>query len=62
MRTPPNEADRLATLHRTGLLDSDPAESFDRVTRLAARTEERSDRVGFAGRYVPSVVQITLWL
>ena len=38
MRTPPNEADRLATLHRTGLLDSEPAESFDRVTRLAART------------------------
>ncbi len=38
MNTPSNEDDRLATLHRTGLLDSEPSESFDRVTRLAART------------------------
>lgn len=38
MSTQPNEDERLATLHRTGLLDSEPSESFDRVTRLAART------------------------
>jgi PAS domain S-box-containing protein len=38
MGTEPNEDDRVATLHRTGLLDSEPSESFDRVTRLAART------------------------
>jgi PAS domain-containing protein len=38
MNTQPNESDRLATLRRTGLLDSEPCEAFDRVTRLAART------------------------
>jgi PAS domain S-box-containing protein len=38
MKTHSNEADRLAALHRTGLLDTEPSESFDRVTRLAART------------------------
>jgi formate hydrogenlyase transcriptional activator len=29
-------AERLAALHRTGLLDSPPEEAFDRLTRLAA--------------------------
>jgi PAS domain S-box-containing protein len=38
MSTHLKEAERLATLRRTGLLDSEPSESFDRVTRLAART------------------------
>jgi PAS domain S-box-containing protein len=38
MTTQPNETDRVAALHRTGLLDTEPSESFDRVTRLAART------------------------
>jgi PAS domain S-box-containing protein len=38
MSKQPNEADRVATLRRTGLLDSEPSEAFDRVTRLAART------------------------
>jgi PAS domain S-box-containing protein len=36
--TQPDEVDRLAALYRTGLLDSEPSESFDRVTRLTART------------------------
>lgn len=31
------DARRLAALHRTGLLDSDAEESFDRLTRLATR-------------------------
>lgn len=32
-----NDPQRLATLTATGLLDSEPEESFDRLTRLAAR-------------------------
>ncbi|MFW5972666.1 MAG: ATP-binding protein [Bacteroidota bacterium] len=31
------EIDRLAALHRSGLLDTPPEERFDRITRLAAR-------------------------
>ena len=31
-----NEAERLAALHGLGILDTAPAEAFDRVTRLAA--------------------------
>jgi len=34
---PDDEDDRLAALRRLGILDSAPAESFDRVTRLAAQ-------------------------
>ncbi|MFO1060335.1 MAG: ATP-binding protein [Dongiaceae bacterium] len=33
---PENEAERLAALHRTALLDTPPEERFDRLTRLAA--------------------------
>jgi GAF domain-containing protein len=33
---PPDEAERLAALRRTGLLDSPPAECFDRITRSVA--------------------------
>ena len=33
---PPDEAERLAALWRTGLLDSPPAECFDRITRSVA--------------------------
>ena len=33
---PPHEADRLAALRRLELLDSEPEERFDRLTRLAA--------------------------
>ena len=36
-RIPPDEAQRLAALQATGLLGSAPEESFDRVTRTAAR-------------------------
>jgi diguanylate cyclase (GGDEF)-like protein/PAS domain S-box-containing protein len=36
-RAPPDEADRIKALRRLGLLDTPPAESFDRFTRLAAR-------------------------
>ncbi|MDP2956169.1 MAG: ATPase, T2SS/T4P/T4SS family [Longimicrobiales bacterium] len=35
-RTPANEADRLADLHSTGVLDTPPEERFDRLTRKAA--------------------------
>lgn len=34
--TPQHETERLAALHCTGLLDTPPSESFDRITRLAA--------------------------
>lgn len=34
---PSNEAARLAALYATGLLDTDPEERFDRITRLAQR-------------------------
>jgi diguanylate cyclase (GGDEF)-like protein len=34
---PPNEAERLAALERTGLLDGPAEERFDRLTRLARR-------------------------
>lgn len=34
---PDDEPTRLAALWRTGLLDTPPAEAFDRVTRLVAR-------------------------
>ena len=34
---PDNEISRLAALHETGLLDSEPEERFDRLTRLARR-------------------------
>ena len=34
---PENEAERLAALRRTKLLDTDPEEVFDRITRLASR-------------------------
>lgn len=33
-----DEARRLAALHRAGLLDTPPSESFDRITRLACET------------------------
>src|SRR5579859_1183999 len=33
---PVDEAERLVSLHRLGLLDTQPAASFDGVTRLAA--------------------------
>jgi len=33
---PADEADRLASLHRLGLLDSEPSEGFDAVARVAA--------------------------
>ncbi len=33
---PPDEVQRLAELHRLGILDTDPEERFDRITRLAA--------------------------
>lgn len=33
---PPDDAERLAALWRTGLLDSPPAECFDRITRSVA--------------------------
>jgi diguanylate cyclase (GGDEF)-like protein len=36
-RIPPDEAHRIAALHATNLLGTDPEESFDRITRLAAR-------------------------
>ncbi|MGI4843167.1 MAG: sensor domain-containing phosphodiesterase [Janthinobacterium lividum] len=36
-RIPPDEAQRLAALHATRLLGSAPEESFDRITRTAAR-------------------------
>ncbi len=32
---PPDEAERLAALHRLGILDTAPEERFDRITRLA---------------------------
>ncbi len=32
-----SEAERLATLHATGLLDTPPSEEFDRITRLACK-------------------------
>jgi CheY-like chemotaxis protein len=35
-RTPANEADRLADLRSTGVLDTPPEERFDRLTRKAA--------------------------
>ncbi|MCE0483354.1 MAG: response regulator [Methylacidiphilales bacterium] len=35
--TPPNEQQRLAALHALNLLDTQPEERFDRITRLAAR-------------------------
>ncbi len=35
---PANETARLAALRQLGLLDSEPGEKFDRITRLAART------------------------
>ena len=34
-RIPENEATRLAALHDLGILDTDPEESFDRITRVA---------------------------
>jgi PAS domain S-box-containing protein len=34
---PADEAQRLAALHRLALLDTPPAESFDRITRLASK-------------------------
>lgn len=36
-RIPPDEAQRLAALHATRLLGSAPEETFDRITRTAAR-------------------------
>jgi GAF domain-containing protein len=33
---PADEAERLLALHRLGILDTLPSESFDRITRLAA--------------------------
>jgi hypothetical protein len=33
---PADEADRLPSLHRLGLLDTAPSEDFDAVTRVAA--------------------------
>ena len=33
---PADEADRLASLHRLGLLDTEPSEGFDAVARVAA--------------------------
>jgi GAF domain-containing protein len=35
---PANEAERLLALHRLGLLDTPPSESFDRITSLAAQS------------------------
>ena len=35
VKTPPNETERLASLKASGLLDTGPAERFDRLTRLA---------------------------
>ena len=35
VETPPNETERLASLKASGLLDTGPAERFDRLTRLA---------------------------
>jgi GAF domain-containing protein len=37
MELPPNEAERLAALVNYGILDTAFEESFDRITRLAAR-------------------------
>src|ERR1039457_7633094 len=33
---PADEADRLASLHRLGLVDTEPSEGFDAVARVAA--------------------------
>jgi signal transduction histidine kinase/DNA-binding NarL/FixJ family response regulator len=33
---PPNEAERLAELHRYAILDTPPEQAFDRITRLAS--------------------------
>jgi ribonuclease BN (tRNA processing enzyme)/DNA-binding response OmpR family regulator len=35
---PPNEPERVAVLHRLAILDTDPEERFDRLTRIAAAT------------------------
>lgn len=35
-RVPADEADRVASLHRLGLLDTEPSEGFDAVARVAA--------------------------
>src|SRR5687768_2709958 len=35
--TPPNEAERLATLHALRILDTPPEERYDRITRLACK-------------------------
>ena len=37
MRIPADEAERLLALHRLGILDTPPSESFDRITSLAAQ-------------------------
>jgi len=36
--TPPDEAERIATLQQLAILDTPPEERFDRITRLAAAT------------------------
>jgi GAF domain-containing protein len=38
--TPANEAERLADVRRLGLLDSEPEERFDRISRLATKVFE----------------------
>ncbi|MCA1766843.1 MAG: hypothetical protein LC639_01175 [Idiomarina sp.] len=35
--TPDNEAERIKALEETGLLDSEPEERFDRLTRIVQR-------------------------
>ncbi|WP_454782326.1 hypothetical protein [Legionella sp. WA2022007384] len=37
---PENEAERLATLYKLGILDTEEEERFDRVTRIACKLFE----------------------
>lgn len=63
---PPDEAARLAALHRYGILDTPPDPAFDRITSLAARLFDvpislisvvDRDRIWFKSRHGPLGMQ-----